>query len=135
MTLHHPSENPQLDTFLALETSVWQALVTGDAKADTALLSADFLGVYPSGFAGRTDHAGQLDQGPVMQVFQLDQARLMVITPDHVLLSYRATYRRINGPEEAMYITSLWHHTGDGWLNRFSQDTPASLPPPDDTDH
>ncbi|MCF6232233.1 MAG: nuclear transport factor 2 family protein [Rhodobacteraceae bacterium] len=126
---------PRPDAFLALETSVWQAMVTGDAKADTALLTADFLGVYPSGFAGRADHAGQLEHGPVMQMFHLDQARLTVITPDHVLLSYRATYRRINGPQEVMYITSLWQHTTDGWMNSFSQDTPATLHPLDDTDH
>ena len=124
-----------IEHFLALETSVWQALVTGDPKADTALLTADFLGVYPSGFAGRADHAGQLDQGPVMQAFHLDQARLTVITPDHVLLSYRATYRRINAAQEVMFITSLWQQTTDGWLNSFSQDTPAALHPRDNTGH
>ena len=126
---------PNLEHFLALETSVWQALVTGDANADIALLTVDFLGVYPSGFAGRADHAGQLDHGPVMQTFHLDQARLTVITPDHVLLSYRANYRRVEGVQEVMYITSLWQQTVDGWLNSFSQDTPATLQAPDDTDH
>jgi hypothetical protein len=124
-----------IENFIALETAVWQALVAGDAKADTALLTADFLGVYPGGFAGRADHAGQLDHGPVMQEFHLDLARLSVITPDHVLLSYRATYRRINGLQEVMYITSLWQNSEDGWLNSFSQDTPATLLASEDTDH
>lgn len=79
-----------IEFFIALEMSVWQALVTGDAKSDTDLLTADFLGVYPSGFAGRADHAGQLDQGPVMQEFHLDQARLLEIT--------RTTYCLVIGP-------------------------------------
>lgn len=121
-----PQNKSPLDQFLALETQVWEALTKGDAKADAALLTPDFLGVYPSGFAGRTDHSGQLDAGPVMQTYQLDQARLIVIAPDSVLLSYRASYRRAGGDNEVMFISSLWQKRGRRWLNSFSQDTPAA---------
>jgi len=117
---------PDLDGFLALETRVWQALVKGDAKADGALLTPDFLGVYPSGFSGRADHTGQLDAGPVMQSYALDQARLLVIGTDHVLLCYRATYQKVGGDREVMFISSLWQRFDSGWLNSFSQDTPAA---------
>ena len=117
---------PDLDGFLALETQVWEALSTGDASADAALLTPDFLGVYPSGFAGQADHAGQLDGGPVMQAYELDQARLMVIGPYHVMLSYRATYTRVGGGTEVMFISSLWQRIAGHWLNSFSQDTPAA---------
>jgi len=117
---------PGLEGFLALETEVWQALVTGDPAADTALLTADFLGIYPSGFAGRTDHAGQLSNGPVMRSYDLDHARLRVIGADHALLSYRATYSRVGGTSEVMYITSLWQRIDGHWRNSFSQDTPAA---------
>jgi uncharacterized protein DUF4440 len=117
---------PDLDGFLALETQVWEALVRGDPAADIALLTPDFLGVYPSGFAGRADHAGQLEAGPVMQSYQLDKARLMVIGAGHVLLSYRATYARVGGKAEVMYISSLWQRIDANWRNSFSQDTPAA---------
>lgn len=119
---------PGLDGFLALETKVWEALIAGDAKADIAMLTPDFLGVYPSGFAGRADHAGQLNDGPVMQSYQLDQARLMEIGNDHALLSYRATYRRSAAEvqSEVMFISSLWQRVNGRWLNSFSQDTPAA---------
>jgi hypothetical protein len=117
---------PDLAHFLALETRVWEALVLGDAKADTALLTPDFLGVYPSGFSGRDDHAGQLAAGPVMQEYALDQARLLVIGKDDVLLSYRATCARVGGNTEVMFITSLWQQHDGGWRNSFSQDTPAA---------
>lgn len=118
---------PDLANFLALEIKVWQALMTGDASADAALLTADFLGVYPSGFAGRGDHCGQLTDGPVMVRYQLDQARLRVIGRDHALLSYRATYCKTGGTgDEVMFISSLWERTKTGWLNSFSQDTPAA---------
>lgn len=120
------TELPGLDWFLALESQVWEALVTGDAQADASLLTADFLGVYPSGFSGRVDHAGQLDAGPVMRSYHLDQARLLRIGEKHALLSYRATYARIAGDTEVMFISSLWQLTGGRWRNSFSQDTPAA---------
>lgn len=122
-----------LEECLALETQVWDALVAGDADADRSLLSADFLGVYPSGFANRDEHAEQLDDGPSMTRYVIEQAKLRVISPDHVLLSYLARYHpvsptdpsRANG-EESMYITSLWSRDGDAWINTFSQDTPSN---------
>jgi len=120
---------PDLDGFLALETHVWEALVAGDAAADKAMLTPDFLGVYPSGFAGRADHGDQLSAGPVMQEYSLDQARLMVIGRDHVMLSYRAAYRRAASADtEVMFISSLWQRVDGFWLNRFSQDTPQDTP-------
>jgi hypothetical protein len=120
-----------IEEFVRLETAVWQALVDGDAAADAALLTADFLGVYPSGFAGRDDHAGQLADGPTVATFQLSEARLLAISDDAVMLSYRADSRPAAGsshPEPAaMYVSSLWCHRDGRWLNLFSQDTPVPL--------
>ena len=127
MTEKSHSDSMLLDEILALETQVWRALVAGDPEADASLLTADFLGVYPSGFATKAEHCGQLTDGPVMQVFSLDHTQLRVISPDSVLLSYRAQYQRTGRPhQEVMYITSLWQRRADGWLNSFSQDTPAA---------
>lgn len=118
---------PDLAAFLDLETRVWEALVSGDAMADGAMLTSDFLGVYPDGFSDRAAHMAQLADGPVMQGYDLDQARLMVLGADGALLSYRASFVRAGGRQtEVMYITSLWQRSGDGWLNSFSQDTPAA---------
>ena len=111
---------------LALENRVWQALVEGDIAADAALLSEEFLGVYPDGFAGRDDHAGQLEAGPSVVRFELSEARLMAVGADHVMLSYRAVYRRVGrAGDEAMYVSSLWRREAKGWRNIFSQDTPV----------
>jgi hypothetical protein len=118
-----------IEEFVRLETAVWQALVDGDAAADAALLTDDFLGVYPTGFAGRADHAGQLAAGPTVVSFDLSEARLLAISDDAVLLSYRADSRSAAGtahPEPtAMYVSSLWIHRDGRWQNLFSQDTPA----------
>ncbi len=117
---------PTLAEIVGLEKQVWSALVTGDAHADRALLSADFLGVYPSGFANRDDHVGQFAEAPTMAEFKLSEERLRILTPDIVLLSYRADYVRPGADEwEAMLISSLWERRAGAWINSFSQDTPV----------
>jgi hypothetical protein len=109
------------------ETRVWQALVDGDAAADAAALAHGFLGVYPSGFATSDDHVGQLAAGPTVDRFALSQMRVMTLGPDHAVLSYFAQFRRVAAmKDEAMYVSSIWQRAGDGWINVFSQDTPAA---------
>ncbi|EEE38868.1 hypothetical protein RKLH11_2714 [Rhodobacteraceae bacterium KLH11] len=116
---------PTLDHILSLEKQVWAALVEGNAEADRALLSPDFLGVYPTGFANRDDHVGQFADAPTMARYELSDTRLRVLSTDAVLLSYRADYQRPNATErEAMLISSLWERRHDVWINSFSQDTP-----------
>ena len=115
---------PNLDEIVMLETAVWTALRDGDAKADARLLADDFLGVYPTGFGGVGDHAGQLDSGPTVAAFHIESPRLKVLTDDHVILVYRATYERPGGPEEQMYVSSIWSRRNGEWTNVFSQDTP-----------
>ena len=116
------------DEALALERSVWDALVAGDAAADRAALAPDFLGVYPSGFAERACHVGQLDDGPSIARYRIEDARLDVIAADAFLIAYRAVFARAASPddEEAMYVSSLWRLRGGRWLNTFSQDTPEA---------
>ena len=117
----------RLDELLALETQVWQALVDGDGAADGRLLSDDFLGVYPTGFADRSDHVAQLDGGATVTEFALSEERLMVLSDSLVLLAYRADFRRPGSSDaHAMYISSLWCRRDDCWVNVFSQDTPAA---------
>jgi hypothetical protein len=116
-----------LESFLELELEVWEALVRGDAVADADLLSADFLGVYPTGFADRSAHAAQLEGGPTVAEYVVSDARIRVLSSDAVLLAYRADWRRASSTEpETMFVSSLWCRAGDRWENVFSQDTPAA---------
>ena len=125
-------DNMNLEALIELEAKVWDGLRRGDAEADSHLLADDFLGVYSSGFANRSDHVGQLANGPTVAEFELRDARLMVVTDNDALLSYRADWRRLTagqpGPVESMYISSLWSRRAGEWVNVFSQDTPAMLP-------
>jgi hypothetical protein len=119
-----------LQPFLRLETAVWNALLVGDATADAQLLDEGFLGVYEDGFAGKPEHVAQLRNGPTIEHFELSDARIKILAPDLVLLSYRAHYVRkeptSQGKSQVMYVTSIWRQVGGQWLNVFSQDTNAA---------
>ncbi|MEO0359959.1 MAG: nuclear transport factor 2 family protein [Pseudomonadota bacterium] len=112
---------------LAAERAVWEALVAGDKAADEALLSPDFVGVYATGFSARAGHAGQLDDGPSVARYAIEEARVMVPGPDLALVAYLARFARAASPEreEAMYVGSLWRRVGGRWVNLYSQDTAA----------
>ena len=119
----------RIEDFVELESQVWRALADGDADADGRLLSDDFLGVYTTGFADRTDHVAQLKDGPTVATFALHDVRMVVVSEIAVLLAYRAEFER---PESAdasqrqltMYVSSLWCLRDERWVNVFSQDTP-----------
>ena len=121
---------PDISEILGLERQVWEALVRGDSSADASLLHESFLGVYSTGFAGHSQHVGQLNAGPVVSTFEIHDARLLVLKPDVVLLAYLAVFRRrkspADAPPERMYISSAWQCYSGGWLNVFSQDTGAA---------
>ncbi len=116
-----------LAALIALETSVWDALLQGDASGDADLLASDFLGVYPTGFADRSDHAGQLSEGPTVAAYAILDARSVQLSADHALLAYRAEYRRPGADAaEEMYVSSVWSRRDGRWINVFSQDTPVN---------
>ena len=121
-----------IEDFIRLETAVWRALVSGDAATDERFLADDFLGVYPTGFADRSDHVGQLADGPTVAEFTLSDERMLVLSDSAVLLAYRADYRRAlrsaGSEPETMYVSSLWCRRDGRWVNVFSQDTPPGRP-------
>ncbi len=109
---------------------MWVALRDGDQGLDEQLLADDFLGVYPTGFAAKSDHSGQLGAGPTVESFSIDVPVLKVLTDDDVLLVYDAEYCRPGGRPERMYVSSLWCRRDGMWRNVFSQDTPPGDPVP-----
>ena len=110
----------------AFETGVWDGLVRGDELADARALHDDFLGVYPDGFATKTDHIQQLNGGPTIRKFKLTDCRVLTLGHEHAVFSYKADFVRNNKEtSETMYVSSIWQRTDGSWINIFSQDTPA----------
>lgn len=118
-----------LEELLEQEHRVWAALQRGDAAADLALLAPDFLGLYPSGYAGRADHAAQLAAGPTVAQYSLAEARVLPLREGLAMLTYLASYARPGAQLcERMWVSSLWERQAGGWINLFSQDTPCDAP-------
>jgi len=113
--------------FLQLENEIWSALVSGDIKTESQLLTDDFLGVYSNGFAGKGDHTNQLKDGPTVAHYEILDARIQVLSEEAVLLSYLANYVPClvgeAGKSKSMYVTSIWRRISGVWKNSFSQDT------------
>lgn len=118
----HPHLNVQ--HFVELESRVWDALVAGDPEADAAMLTDDFVGVYETGVSGKTEHCKQLENGPVVEHYQILQPRILIISECSVMLSYLAEWTQPGNPAlKKMYVSSLWQESGESWKNSFSQDT------------
>ncbi len=121
--------NGHVELLAELETCerrVWEALVQGDKLADAEALHADFLGVYPDGFAAKADHVQQLEDGPTIERFELSDCRILPLGHDYMVFSYRADFlKKAKTVSEAMYVSSIWQRSDGGWINVFSQDTPA----------
>lgn len=121
------TEATLLIQLMELEHQVWRALQTADMAADEALLSEDFIGVYPSGFADRAEHSGQLTSGPSVSEYDLTNARLLKISPTAAVLSYRAIYSGWGQKDRReMFVSSIWQKRDGIWRNIFSQDTPVN---------
>src|SRR5579859_209316 len=104
-----------LAAFVALESQVWEAMRKGDAEAEARLLSDDFVGVYSFGIAGKENHAAALANGPIVVSYEIQGARLIVLTDDHVMLCYRAVFVGVGESAAATtnYISSLWSKRDD----------------------
>lgn len=126
MNTKDETEDRLLNELTLCECKVWDALVSGDRQADAAALDDGFLGVYPDGFAGKHDHVQQLADGPTIKSYELSAHRVLLLGNDHAVLSYRADFvRQKRRDTEAMYVSSIWRRSDEGWIGVFSQDTPA----------
>ncbi|MGR3636342.1 MAG: DUF4440 domain-containing protein [Shimia sp.] len=118
---------PLKTRLLDLEIRVWEALVSGDRRADDALLADDFIGVYPDGFFGKDAHVGQLDGGSTVAQYRLSHVQLRQVSDVAGVLIYRADYLRTEQQGwEVMLVSSLWEIRDGDWVNTFSQDTPLT---------
>lgn len=119
-------EDELLEQLRNCEAAVWDALVSGDAAADAQALDELFLGVYPDGFANKSMHVAQLAGGPTVEYYALKECRVIKLSADTALFAYRSEFKRTSSAQpEAMYVSSIWRKQTAGWINIFSQDTPA----------
>src|SRR5215470_6153413 len=119
--------------FIAKEKEVWEALKSKNKAADSQLLAEDFLGLYDTGFATRSDHVKQMDDSYAIDTYTIQDSRVVRLDPKMALLLYKSTCKGSGDWEtycsRPVYVSSLWVHRDGRWLALFSQDTPASSNP------
>jgi len=125
---------PEPDTFfVAKEKEVWDALKSKNKAADSQLLAEDFVGLYDTGFAVRSDHVKQMDDSYAIRSYTIQDSRVVRVDPKTALLLYKATCEASGDWEDfcsrPMYVSSLWVDRNGRWVNLFSQDTPAAKNP------
>ena len=119
--------------FIAKEKEVWEALKSKNKAADSQLLAEDFVGLYDTGFATRSDHVKQMDDSYAIDTYTIQDSKVVRLDPKTALLLYKSTCKGSGDWEtycsRPVYVSSLWVHRGGHWVALFSQDTPASSNP------
>jgi len=113
--------------FIDKEKEVWEALKHNDKAADSRLLADDFVGLYDTGFATKSDHVKQMDDKDSIGSYNLQDAKVLHLSPEMALLLYKATCKGSGEWEEfcslPKYVSSLWAVRSGQWVALFSQDT------------
>jgi hypothetical protein len=127
-SLPPPSAQPPADSFfIEMERGVWEALKNKDKAADARLLADDFVGLYDTGFATKSDHVNQMDSKYSIESYSVHDARVFRLSPTIVLLLYKAICKGSGEWEQYCsrpdFASSLWVERDGRWLNLFSQDT------------
>ena len=116
--------------FIEKEKEVWEAIKNKDKSADSRLLADDFVGLYDTGFATKSDHVNQMDDEYSIEKYNLQDAKVLRLSPTMALLLYKATCKGSGAWEQFCsrpgYVSSLWVEREGHWLNLFSQDTRAA---------
>jgi ketosteroid isomerase-like protein len=129
---HTPRSKGEIVTTVSeLERAGWNALCSGRARAFyDQVMTADAVFVVPGAVLDRTQTLRSWDDVPRWQSVDLDPERIISVSDDVAIVTYRARAER---PDEAPYIaqfTSVYRRRDDGdWRVAFHQQTPAPIAP------
>ena len=124
-----PIDDEDLDrTLLALEQEGWRAL-SSDRAADffRGMLTAHSLMVFPGIVLSKDRALEEIAKAPPWVEFRIDEPRVVRLTEQSAVLTYRATARRDGEPEYHALMSSMYVESGGSWKMSFHQQTP--LPP------
>lgn len=117
---------PLEDELLALEAGFWK----GDADFYQRHLTPDAVMAFadPVGVLTRAQVLRAIDDEQRWSEVSFEDSRLLFLTDQSCILSYKARARRGSGHNHA-YIAracSAYVHTGERWKMGFHQQTPAT---------
>jgi hypothetical protein len=120
--------NPALEqAVLTLEEEGWRAL-SSDAGADyyRTHLTDDALMVFPFGVLTREQSIEAIEAAPPWASYRIDEPRVVLLTEDSALVTYRATARREGDPTGyRAWITSVFVNRDGTWKLALHQQSPV----------
>jgi Domain of unknown function (DUF4440) len=119
---------PRDDDLLALEREFW----TGDADFYRRHLSDHAVMVFPepAGVLTREQVLEAIASGPRWAEVQMEEPRVVSLTSETAILTYKATARREGDTNPYVALVSSVYVNGDGrWKLAFHQHTVGALSP------
>lgn len=112
-------------TLLDLEAEVWRAL-SSDRGADffRQVLTPQALMVLPGAVLEKDRALRETAAAPPWATYHIEDPRILRLTEQSAVLTYRATARRDHEPEYRALMTSVYVESCDKWKLAFHQQTP-----------
>ena len=113
---------------IEVETAGWEALSTPGAGAEfyRANMTEDALMVFGFGVLERAAAIDAMAAAPPWSWFRLEQPRVVELSEEAAVLTYRATAQREGDAEYSAWTTSVYVRFGSEWRLAFHQQTPVS---------
>jgi hypothetical protein len=122
----HRDEN-LLQTLVSLEEQGWQALSQGTgADFYRRNLAGHALMVFPFGVLAREQSIETMKAAPPWASFRIEDPRLVRLTDDSAILTYRATAQRTGQEPYSALMTTVFVKQEGTWKTAFHQQTPVS---------
>lgn len=114
-------------TLVSLEEQGWQALTQG-AGADfyQEELTDHALMVFPIGVLTREQSIAAMRAAPPWASFRIENPRVVKLTDDSAILTYRCTAQRAGQEPYSAFMTTAFVRRNGPWKPAFHQHTPAS---------
>jgi hypothetical protein len=122
----HDRNDALRDTLLSLEEQGWEALLRGSgAEFYQENLAADALMIFPFGVLSREQAVEAIRAAPPWVSFRLEEPRVVQLTSDSAILTYRATAQRAGDEPYRALMTTVFVKQEGSWKTAFHQQTPV----------
>lgn len=114
-------------SLIDLEQEGWKALSEGTgADFYRQYLTGNAVMVFPGMVLTREQSIEAIEAAPPWRSFQIEEPRIVRLTDDSAVLTYRATAQREGQEAYSALTTSVYVNQNGTWKTAFHQQTPFS---------
>jgi hypothetical protein len=113
------------ESLVDLEQEGWEALSRGTgADFYRKYLTDNAVMVFPGMVLTREQSLEAMETAPPWKSFQIEEPRMVQLTGDSALVTYRATAQREGEETYSALMSSVYVNDGGTWRMAFHQQTP-----------